>query len=52
MEGGVKVFPIVILNSFTCHSGSLFTYWHMVIRYVLPIENINGYMEKKLFIHR
>lgn len=52
MERGVNVFPIVTLISFTCHSGSLFTYWHMIIRYVLPIENINDYMEKQSFIHK
>lgn len=46
MEVGVNVFPIVTLNSFTCHTDSLFSYWHMVIECVLPIENINDYVEQ------
>lgn len=44
--GRCNVFPIVTLNSFTCHTDSLFSYWHMVIECVLPIENINDYVEQ------
>lgn len=50
MEVGVNVFPLVTLNSFTCHSDSLFTYRHMVIGCVLPIQNIRDYIKKFLYI--
>lgn len=46
MEVDVNVFPTVTLNSFTHYTDSLFSYWHMVIEYVLPIENINDYIEQ------
>lgn len=50
VEVGVDVFSAVTPDSFTCLSDSLLIYWHMVIGCIVPIENINDYMKKFLYI--